>query len=205
MGCLTMMRFLTLSAAVAAASALAAGQVQAATWLISYQSTGGSPHEATLDVTASDTLNAVGGYDVTAVSGNVDGDTVTGLIANPGQPFQSYSADGMFIYDNVIWPTRAPELSNPGLFFSGASGDEYNLFSDNSTTYELYKARPGVTFLANSVGTITLAQGPAHDVGDRGFGAAIPEPGAWALMILGFGGAGALLRRRRISAAAQAC
>lgn len=27
--------------------------------------------------------------------------------------------------------------------------------------------------------------------------AAIPEPGAWALMIVGFGGAGALLRRRR--------
>ena len=27
--------------------------------------------------------------------------------------------------------------------------------------------------------------------------AAIPEPGAWALMILGFGGAGAMLRRRR--------
>jgi hypothetical protein len=28
-------------------------------------------------------------------------------------------------------------------------------------------------------------------------GAAIPEPGAWALMITGFGGAGAALRRRR--------
>ncbi|MBS0334045.1 MAG: PEPxxWA-CTERM sorting domain-containing protein [Proteobacteria bacterium] len=26
---------------------------------------------------------------------------------------------------------------------------------------------------------------------------AVPEPGAWALMILGFGGAGAMLRRRR--------
>ncbi|WP_293379098.1 PEPxxWA-CTERM sorting domain-containing protein [Phenylobacterium sp. SCN 70-31] len=27
--------------------------------------------------------------------------------------------------------------------------------------------------------------------------AAVPEPGAWALMILGFGAAGAALRRRR--------
>jgi hypothetical protein len=25
----------------------------------------------------------------------------------------------------------------------------------------------------------------------------IPEPGTWALMILGFGGSGAMLRRRR--------
>ena len=37
-----------------------------------------------------------------------------------------------------------------GLFFSGASGNEYNLFSDNSTTYgDLYRAQSGVGYLAN--------------------------------------------------------
>jgi hypothetical protein len=43
--------------------------------------------------------------------------------------------------------------------------------------------------------TITLAGVP---------GAAVPEPGTWALMIIGFGGAGAMLRsrRQRISASA---
>jgi hypothetical protein len=30
---------------------------------------------------------------------------------------------------------------------------------------------------------------------------AVPEPGTWALMILGFGGAGAVLRRRKTLAA----
>jgi hypothetical protein len=41
--------------------------------------------------------------------------------------------------------------------------------------------------------------GPWTDVHtDFGFRiAAVPEPGTWALMILGFGGTGALLRRRR--------
>jgi hypothetical protein len=34
-----------------------------------------------------------------------------------------------------------------------------------------------------------------------GFHAAVPEPGAWALMILGFGAAGAALRRRSVAAA----
>lgn len=33
--------------------------------------------------------------------------------------------------------------------------------------------------------------------GTATFAAAVPEPGAWALMILGFGGTGALLRRRQ--------
>ncbi|MEW5684670.1 MAG: PEPxxWA-CTERM sorting domain-containing protein [Pseudomonadota bacterium] len=33
---------------------------------------------------------------------------------------------------------------------------------------------------------------------DAGSSGAVPEPGAWALMILGFGGAGAMLRGRRV-------
>lgn len=39
---------------------------------------------------------------------------------------------------------------------------------------------------------------------NQGAGAAVPEPGAWALMILGFGGVGAVLRRRTRFAPASA-
>jgi PEP-CTERM motif-containing protein len=200
MGCF-MTGLLKLAAGVATAAILGASSAQAGTWLLTYQSSGGSPFAATLDLVASDTLDAAGGYDVTSISGHVDGDTVTGLIANPDQPFAAYSADGLFIFDNVIWPAGAPQLSHPGLFFSGFSGDEYNLFSDNASTYELYKARPGSRYLANSVGTISLTQTrPSLDLAPG----AIPEPAAWALMILGFGGVGAMLRHRRASAGALA-
>jgi hypothetical protein len=75
-------------------------------------------------------------------------------------------------------------FSHPGLFFSGASGAEYNLFSDSSTTFELYKANSGVGYLANSVGAVTAT-------------AVIPEPASWTMMILGFGLVGTLLRQRR--------
>lgn len=182
-------------AAMGAALAVAgaAGTAGAATWMLTYTGSGGMPSMATLTLQVSDTLNAVNGYDVQAVSGDVDGDKVTGLIQNPNKPFPSLSADGMFIFDNVVWKD-APWISNPGLFFTGASGDEYNLFSDNPTTFELYRARSGVGYLDHSVGMIAAAPKPAS--APRGSSGGVPEPAAWALLILGFGVTGQTLRRR---------
>ncbi|THD53563.1 PEPxxWA-CTERM sorting domain-containing protein [Phenylobacterium sp.] len=187
-----MNRILKLALGLAAAAALG-GHAQAATWVLDYTATnGGAPGEANLTLETASAVDAAGGYDVTSITGEVDGETITGLIANPSQPFPAYSADGMFIFDNVFYADSSPVLSNPGLFFSGASGDEYNLFSDNATTYELYRATSGVGYQANSVGVLAYRDPPSlPDVGG------IPEPAAWSLMILGFGGVGALLRRRR--------
>ena len=57
-------------------------------------------------------------------------------------------------------------------------------------TYELYKAVGVLT--RHSQGAITMVQTFSQDV--RGAGG-VPEPATWTMMILGFGGAGALLRR----------
>lgn len=192
---LEMLNLKTILAGLTAAIALSAGQAHASTWLLTYTSGDGAPFTANLTLDASDVMNAVGGFDALSLSGDVDGDAITGLIANPSQPLAHYSADGMFIYDNVVWPTGAPALSNPGLFFSGASGNEYNLFSDNATTYELYRAQSGVGYLAHSVGTLGLRSEASRDLNART--GAIPEPGAWVMMIVGFGGIGAALRMRR--------
>jgi hypothetical protein len=192
-----MHKFATFAAGLSAALVFGAGPARAATWILDYTATdGGAPSEASVTVEISDLVNAVGGHDVTGVSGQVDGDAITGLIANPGQPFASYSADGWFIFDNVLWTSGAPVISNPGLFFSGASGDEYNLFSDNASTFELYDARAGVGYVAHSVGTLASREAPdlrppGQDV------VSVPEPAAWTMMILGFGAMGAMLRRRR--------
>ncbi len=190
-----------LAAAVCAALALTAGRAEAATWIVTYISAGGAPFAANLTVQTADTVDAVGGFDITGVTGAVDGDTVTGLILNPGQPFAHLSADGLFIYDNVLFPTEAPVFSNPGLFFSGASGSEYNLFSDNTSTYELYRARSGTGYLAHSRGAVTLARASLISTLGAG-GGAVPEPATWALTIVGLGAVGATMRRRRRLAAA---
>ena len=47
--------------------------------------------------------------------------------------------------------------------------------------------------ILHSVSHVTLWDSPALP----SLGAAVPEPAAWAMMILGFGGVGALLRRHR--------
>jgi hypothetical protein len=180
-----MQRFLKIAAGLTAATVLAAGHAQASTWILDYTATNGAtPTEADLTLDVSDVQNLVGGgFNVLGITGQVDGDSITGLIANPNSPNASTSADGWFTYDNVFYAGQSPVLSNPGLLFTSASGAEYNLFSDNATTYELYQARAGVGYTENSVGALTAV--------------GVPEPASWTLMIVGFGGMGAILRRRR--------
>jgi hypothetical protein len=190
------------AAGAVAALAISGGAAQASTWIIDYtaNNVGDTPYSATLDIQASDALNSVNGFDVVKIiSGNVDGDKITGLVNNPNGDTQATSPDGLFYYDNVVWPGPGQQqLSNPGILFLGASGAEYNLFSDDPVNYELYKAIPGVGYDGNSHGTISMVQTFSQDV--RGAGG-VPEPATWAMMILGFGGVGALLRRRRQAAA----
>ncbi len=58
--------------------------------------------------------------------------------------------------------------------------------------------------LRQCIGTAVCPTGPVGATLSRGGGggdAVVPEPGTWALMIIGFGGAGAMLRRRRAALA----
>jgi hypothetical protein len=66
-----------------------------------------------------------------------------------------------------------------------------------------------VPVLAGSETTACFICGPTPPLtrvitGGQAFGAVVPEPASWALMTLGAGLAGAMLRRRRAAATAQA-
>ena len=85
-------------------------------------------------------------------------------------------------------------------------------FGTNTTAFYKVEGGSGVNFINlvyNSGSTARLYGVVSNDPcvanpmapGCGGGETAIPEPGTWALMIMGFGGAGAMLRRRRMAVA----
>lgn len=74
--------------------------------------------------------------------------------------------------------------------FGTADGDQSAARTNGRLTF-LAGAGPSITGL-----TLT-SSGNSLEVDNFGITAAVPEPGTWAMMLLGFGGMGVALRRRR--------
>jgi PEP-CTERM motif len=135
-------------------------------------------------LTTSDTLDAVGGYDITGISGTFGGNAITSLYINPNQPNED--SNGIFTWDDVLFPTSGTVFDRYGVAFT-TSQDTFNIFdgiadggtTDTSTPYGLIVASTG----AETFGTAVIT--------------AVPEPSTWAMMILGFLGVGFVAYRRR--------
>ena len=100
--------------------------------------------------------------------------------------YQIWTLDGL---------TQLGTVGNLGTFNFGATGVTGFLLRDITTAAGLDPTDPfafvtGLTF--NTTGQVTVVQTP-QDIVDVG---AVPEPATWAMMILGFGLAGAAIRRR---------
>jgi len=100
-------------------------------------------------------------------------------VGDPGQQPLSPQINGAFSFDG------GPDIP------SGCANCVHIIhgIGDGSLSFTTLTANATVTFLAEpySVDRIQLSYQAANPV---------PEPATWALMILGFGGAGAILRRR---------
>jgi len=75
-----------------------------------------------------------------------------------------------------------------------------NADANDCCTHNSFADAAGLNIVDSDANGVPTTLAGNVRIGDGGF-QGIPEPSAWALMILGFGAAGAMLRRRRIVAA----
>ena len=106
---------------------------------------------------------------ITGVSGTFNGSVITGLAS----PFGA---------NNLYYVSGPTFVDGSGLGFMTAAGTSVNLF------YSVDKYR------INTTGPFTSSFVTASSTAAV---AAVPEPATWAMMLLGFGGVGVALRRRR--------
>jgi hypothetical protein len=131
-------------------------------------------------------------------SGGV-GDFKAPLYANPSPGAWSTSPDGSYYFDDLF------PVTNAGLLFRGSGGQIVNIFADPGATLGVGAhtayigvSTPGAWWTvggsSGEAGVFTISTLPA---GPNFGGAAVPEAATWTLMLVGFGGMGAMLRARR--------
>ncbi len=123
----------------------------------------------------------------------IDGD-FTNSLGNTVSLYSGNTLVGSFALMPLLSGVSSAYYGNPNVNFSGMDSNEpFAFFNFDSTT-----AFDRIDITQNGGGGFELDN---ITVGNTG---AVPEPASWALMILGFGGIGALLRSSRRKAVYQA-
>ena len=176
------MNFKTIMIAAAATVAVIA-PANAATYLLNYTATSGAPLPTTakITITTSDTLNLAGGYDILAATGNFKvGATTTAITGLAPLNPPGFSTDNVYFNANPVFT-----VAGLGVSFAGGFA---NLWGNAPSDYSFYTSLDGSNCPVATSGTLSTTR--------------VPEPAAWALLIVGFGMVGAVARRRKVAIAA---
>lgn len=167
-----LLRFL-LASVVSSLSIAGAAEAQSVPATVGASAPAGTYHldtgNGSVTVDALVTTNASG--HATGISGLVNGsDPITGL--------SNYAGADNNLYVTGAWVTFG------GLSFSSASLGDFNFYNSGSGYYGLLSSKVDINGYPDGV-VATAHVEP------------VPEPAAWALMLLGFGVTGAAIRRTR--------
>jgi hypothetical protein len=116
-------------------------------------------------LSTANSLDAVGGYNVTGIAGSVvgpNGGTISSLINNPNPSAESISPDGVFIYDNVLLANSSTLLDYGGVLFT-SNNLEYNIFYQNGNYQLIETLNPHGTAYSGQDGSFTISAVPAND------------------------------------------
>jgi hypothetical protein len=144
---------------------------------------------AEINTDAGGDVTSITGYDIAGAGPHNSG---LGLVTNPTQP--NPFNNGVYIYDNVFYPSGSPYVDNGGILFTDSSGNTLNLYSVGPDSYYLSALSPG---------------GGLYNPGDPGTLTAVasPLPSTWTMLIAGFVGVGFLAfggKKRNVAATAAA-
>jgi hypothetical protein len=110
-------------------------------------------------------------------------------LTDPSHHISSTVANQLAAIQGAIW-----EIENPGLDVDGPAAVDSLISTYESNDFF-------ATHYAGKIQVVVDSSGnPLH----QSFAYAVPEPASWALMIVGLGGVGAVMRQRRRAAAAVA-
>lgn len=170
------LRASALAAAVAASTLTMTAPAHAATWDWSYTATGIA---ASGTFTTTDTPDANGFFEITAITGSRNGVAIVGL-----QPTgTAIPGNEPYAVDNLV-SISGPQLTWDGFGYAMADGSYANPFSDGTTAWEYLSVPPYV-------------DGAGQEVAVAFSATPVPEPGTGALALIGLVGLVATSRARR--------